>query len=114
MLIIGGSFTTLNGADNHAWLINGNNIPSGIENIDGSLAFSISPNPGTDYFNFKTGHSESISRVNIYDLQGRLLKEINQHGDLSISTNDLLAGMYFIRCYKDNGEASGFEKWVKQ
>ena len=59
--------------------------------------FFISPNPSDSFI--KINYFDVLpDYFEIYNINGRLIKmgEINDENDLTISTNDLSSGMYFI------------------
>lgn len=63
------------------------------------VQIEVYPNPSSDYvyIDFK-GQNFSEEHIYIYDLNGRLVKEIKADGDLTrVQTSDLAAGQYFIK-----------------
>ncbi|MDH4471297.1 MAG: Type 1 glutamine amidotransferase-like domain-containing protein [Fluviicola sp.] len=66
-----------------------------------SIDFSVSPNPVTDVLAIQS--SESIHAVNIYTVQGILVKAISYSETIDVS--DLPAGIYMIECISTNGSA---------
>jgi subtilisin-like proprotein convertase family protein len=70
------------------------------EDIDLSTTVDLFPNPARDQINvsFAQQLNGNIT-LSIIDMQGRLLntqKEQNLHGNLTIDTNDLIDGIYFM------------------
>ncbi len=59
----------------------------------------IYPNPVTDISTFDTGKFNNIEFINIYSLEGILIKQINTKGrnKIIISRKNYLPGMYFYR-----------------
>ncbi len=67
-------------------------------------AFSVYPNPTTDVLTIETLNSTQINTVEIFDINGRLLKklDINTNDDLNIDVNPLSAGFYFLKISKQS------------
>lgn len=73
---------------------------SGQENknliISSPLPFKIYPNPANSYFNISL--SENIDCLKIYDISGRLVKNIKiSNKRSSIPLFDIKTGIYFVR-----------------
>lgn len=77
-------------------------------------AVSIYPNPATDVLNLKVSDSNTISSVQIVDLNGRQVftKSFENVSDTQINVNDLSAGMYLINI--TSGDKSVTKKFLKQ
>ncbi|MEO0090349.1 MAG: T9SS type A sorting domain-containing protein [candidate division WOR-3 bacterium] len=61
--------------------------------------FKIYPNPANSYFNISL--LENVDRLKIYDISGRLVKNIkisNKRNSLSLS--DIKTGIYFVRVWQ--------------
>ena len=57
----------------------------------------IYPNPASDYININT---EKIKSINIYDLQGKLMKSIDCKDDITnVNISDFAKGVYFIETF---------------
>ena len=70
----------------------------GIENTYKPLDISIYPNPANDYIFIKTNDSEKFSKVQLLDLNGKVVVEINEENSFQkIDTKNLPSGMYIIR-----------------
>jgi len=65
-------------------------------------SFNIFPNPTTGNVTFE---GIGLSRVEIYDIQGRKLNEYNATNKLQINVNHLNNGIYFVRMYSEKGMA---------
>ena len=67
-------------------------------------SFSIFPNPSTGSV---TIEGEGVNRIEIYDVQGRILFEQNAEGRKQnvINVSHLQAGIYFVRIYSENNVA---------
>ncbi|WP_224484392.1 PKD domain-containing protein [Robertkochia aurantiaca] len=70
------------------------------------------PNPGSDYIRLATGdQSPSKSLFRIFDINGRLVKEVNpefQSGVYTISTSDLQNGNYILSSESTDGVSSSY------
>ncbi len=70
----------------------------GIESAYKPLNISIYPNPANDYIFIKTNDSEKFSKVQLLDLNGKVVVEINEENSFQkIDTKNLPSGMYIIR-----------------
>ena len=110
ILVVGG-FAFGAGPIQYCELINGNDL-TGIKEISQLQGFSISPNPGVDYFNFVMPN-QNPTHLGIYDLQGKLQLETKQNGSHPVNTTALAAGTYLILLYDENNQPIGVQKWVK-
>lgn len=86
-------------------------------NQENSIAFSIYPNPTRDFINVAFGmlSFSQGARIELYDLQGRKLKETpitHLQATYVFSTDDLPAGQYLIRVI--SGEAVETKRVVVQ
>ena len=75
-----------------------------IANFQNQGKFTILPNPATDIIDIKS-NKQSIEAVFIYNVSGRLIKEIKNlyKDDLSINIADFEKGMYFLKIKNSNG-----------
>jgi hypothetical protein len=66
----------------------------------------VFPNPSSNVFNFKKNNTAIIlNRINVYDLQGKKVADINNTGSINLSF--LPAGIYFFSAQKDNDIVNG-------
>lgn len=66
---------------------------------------SLYPNPVRDVMNISAG--ESIQRVRVYDLTGRMVKQANPNtADFSLDVADLSKGVYFVKLNAGDREAT--------
>jgi glucose/arabinose dehydrogenase len=81
--------------------------------IDTSLAstsfeksgFSIYPNPAKSEFFVKSNTNDPISKVQLFDLTGKLLlTQTIENSEKSISTSGLTSGIYFVTATTKNGK----------
>lgn len=80
--------------------------PAGVEEY--TAESTVYPNPATDVINIKT--SDNVERVEIYNMQGQLVKmEVNVE---NISVRDLSNGVYMLKLTTDKG--SSMHKIVKR
>lgn len=68
-----------------------------------SFDFTLSPNPTTDELHIQS--AEHIARIEILNLQGKLLRQFNQP-DAAISLQSLPDGMYFVKAIDRDGHFS--------
>jgi hypothetical protein len=59
-----------------------------------NITHTLFPNPADDFFSI-TGLQSTT--VYIYDISGKLIKEINNYSSETINTTDLTKGIYFIK-----------------
>jgi hypothetical protein len=69
------------------------------ETLENSL--KLYPNPVTNILTIES-NSVAISKVEIYSILGKKIKEINSNFSF-ITTDNLSSGIYFIRIYSENG-----------
>lgn len=76
--------------------------------------FSIAPNPASDYFTISTKNNTTVENVQILDMNGRVVKNIQNSFDnqSNISISDLNMGVYFVKVKSQNG--IGTSKIVKK
>ena len=74
--------------------------PTEINDLN-NIAFTISPNPTSNYFYLQTNNS--IENISIYNITGNKIKEIkNVVGDLNyIDVNEIPAGQYLVEVIAD-------------
>jgi|GEM_PF-5634603 len=74
------------------------NIQSIVNSIkaNASFSYSIFPNPFSDYITV-TLPLDEFSRIDIFDIQGRLYRQMRISGINKIDLSELVAGQYFIR-----------------
>lgn len=70
------------------------------DNTSENLLFTISPNPTTDFINFKT--NVEIDTLEIYSVSGNLLFKENRLNENSLSLSHLSSGIYFVKAYSLN------------
>lgn len=76
--------------------------------------FSIQPNPVNDVFTLTSKNGVALEKVNIIDINGRIVNEVNVSGAESVQINvsDLTAGVYFVKVQSDLGV--GTSKIIKK
>lgn len=79
-----------------------------------SKSFSIYPNPVDNVLNLSSKTNTAFNSVQIFDLNGRVVKNTNVNGviESQINVSDLHAGMYFVEVTSDNGKATS--KFIKK
>jgi hypothetical protein len=77
-------------------------IVSGTENSSEVNDVKIFPNPTDNFVNVQVSNKSEFSTLNVYDLNGRLVKQKQLVDDLSIiSLEDLPAGIYTMQILND-------------
>ena len=77
----------------------------GVESIESSTGVTMYPNPAKQQLFIKNQSSVSLERVEIYDVSGRLVSNIDVSGGTRTKTIHLLnvsKGMYFVNIYSEN------------
>lgn len=76
--------------------------------------FSIQPNPVNDVFNITAKNGATLNKVQVIDINGRVVSETNVSGSESVQVNvsDLTAGVYFVKAQSDLGV--GTSKIIKK
>lgn len=76
--------------------------------------FSIYPNPAKSTINLNSKNGVQINKVQILDINGRVVNEINPSNvsEIQINISELNAGVYFVKAQSENGV--GTTKIVKQ
>lgn len=76
-------------------------VPSGIQQLQAGReeVVLLYPNPASDVFNLKS--SNAFDHVELYDLNGRLVKEedTNHSEQATVNTADLGNGIYFVKIF---------------
>lgn len=76
--------------------------------------FSIQPNPVNDVFTLSTKNGVSIEKVEVVDINGRVVSQVNASTTEAVQVNvsDLNSGVYFVRVQSDLGV--GTSKIIKK
>lgn len=72
------------------------------------FTFNVYPNPARDILNVEGSASMGIE---IYDIQGRILRSLQSEGSTAVDISDMSAGVYFIRLVTSG--SSSVMKFVK-
>jgi hypothetical protein len=93
-----------------------NVVITGVLNTDSffSQNFSIYPNPIESVVNLNSKNGNQINKVQILDLNGRLIKEVTPSGlsEIQVNVSNLNAGVYFVKVQSDLGV--GTSKIIKK
>ena len=75
--------------------------------------FSVYPNPSTGLVNLASKNNTTINTIQITDLNGHVVRNINTNGisETQINISDFTAGMYFLNVQTDSG--SGTTKIIR-
>jgi len=88
------------------------NTTTGIGGDAKEQYISVYPNPAADVLHIKTGTVPDHSTLDIYDMQGQLVKSFAVvPGSTTVSVNDFPAGVYFCRV-KNNMTTGELQKLV--
>ncbi|MCK6648129.1 MAG: T9SS type A sorting domain-containing protein [Bacteroidia bacterium] len=76
--------------------------------------FILYPNPALDQISIVTQDVNAIQKISVYDLTGRLVKDMNNiHSkETAINISDLESGIYFLTV--NDGKRSQTKKFIKQ
>jgi len=87
-------------------------IPQGINEVD-EIECLVFPIPAKDVLNIQTEHS--INSVEIYDMNGKLLRLISPNSDhiASMNLTSLSSGIYFVKVVDVNQKVA-IKKFIKQ
>jgi len=95
---------------------NGQNVSTAT--LENSIAFSVTPNPVSDYMEINFTMTESIPMtIALYNTQGQLIRTLYEdkpslgEQKLSFSRGDLPVGVYFVSVSSE-GKVLGYEKIV--
>ena len=90
-------------SQNFSLIVSGVNQTLSTTNFNGNL-LNIYPNPTSDKL-FVNTSVVTVSKYEVYDLQGRLVKsaKVNDLKSFHIDLNDIFSGMYLVQIYSNNG-----------
>jgi hypothetical protein len=113
LLIIVGSSQRTNAKIGSTFYIDGvDDNWTGISKKFNNSSDFISPNPATTHFTWNN-LSKGVSRVELYDISGKLVFTENIQKDIvSISTAQLNNGVYFAKAYTLNSELVSLKKVI--
>jgi len=67
----------------------------------------VFPNPSNDFVNISA--TKKITRIEIVDAQGRLIKSTNENSsEVKIDVSDLAKGIYFLKVLDENSNSETF------
>ncbi len=75
------------------WNVEANNIDINIAKYQ----IDIYPNPATEFFKIKNSNISNEKLVEIYNIQGKKIKEYKYKQDITYNINDLKKGIYIIK-----------------
>ncbi len=82
---------------------------------EASLVLNLFPNPGTDGFNLNLKHRVEQARIQLHDMQGRLVLDRPVNGiNIHVSIPDLRPGLYAVSLRACNGPILQSLRWVKE
>lgn len=104
--------TLVGGSQNFSLIVSGSNVVLNTESFikDG---ITVYPNPSKDWLTIDAA-STTLEKIYFYDLQGRLVKQINSNGlnKEQINIQDLSSGVYYLNVVTSEGSIS--KKIVKE
>ena len=86
-------------------------VPTAINFNDDSPLFSIFPNPSNDFITIETLRGET-ERIDIYDLNGRLICSVASRKSIKIDVSSWEGGMYSIQ-WINNNKVIANSKFIK-
>lgn len=75
-------------------------LPTGLK--ENNFEFSVRPNPASDVVNIQLADG-GIHQVNITDISGKLLMQLNANKSLKVDVSSLPAGLYFVEVTGNTG-----------
>ncbi len=69
----------------------------------------VYPNPASNLVNITSNYNLSINKLSIYDLNGRLVKEINGNNLNKINISKLTNGIYLLKAVNDENKKAVFK-----
>lgn len=88
-------------------------INVGLEESKSDIGWTLFPNPTQSYFYIKNNKNKSIEKVEIYNMEGRLISAIIDPTD-RIQTASWTSGIYFIKIFEKNTDNIFTQKIIKQ
>ena len=74
----------------------------GINTNDAEQSISVYPNPANKFINIKSNNNDKINKVKFFDINGKLLKEINNPESITrLTIDEFSVGIYFITIQTD-------------
>ncbi len=88
---------------------------SGVSNINNQNSFyKIYPVPVTQNLSIEIMNESKVERIELFDLQGKLLSTQNSEGKkFSLDVHSLISGTYLLKIFYDDGKID-FEKFIKE
>jgi hypothetical protein len=79
-----------------------------VNHVAEKVNFTVSPNPASTMVSINSSISTSISNVQMFDLNGRMVKSVNVDNlsNTNVSISDLAAGVYMMKITSENGIVS--------
>ncbi len=105
------------GSQDYTIIVTGIDENLSLTSLDAS-DFAISPNPVGDSFSINTNTSLSVDEISIFDIQGRIVKQVLIDssslfsGEYSIDSTSLVSGVYLVRI--KSGDSFVTKKIVKK
>ncbi len=85
----------------------------GITSNELSKSVKIYPNPISDAINFQTPNNIDITRIEVTDINGKIIKSVQKEFiSNSLNLSDLNSGLYFLNIYSNDGKAS--KRFIKK
>ncbi len=87
-------------------------MTTSIDELTGSDAFYVFPNPATNEINIQSNAGLPISTLEFYDLSGKLVRSMQTNSNLSIDISALPVGSFILKAYAE-GVFSGVTKVMR-
>ena len=104
-------------SQNYSLIVSGIDETLSNDSFTDSNAIKVYPNPSTQFLTISNIIDKGVSNINVYDLNGRLIKGVNlvpnSLNDYTLSTQDFNEGMYILKIQFINGEIS-YHKFLKR
>ncbi|MEK8180717.1 T9SS type A sorting domain-containing protein [Flavobacterium buctense] len=86
----------------------------GVNEANEVATFSVFPNPSTNNFTITSSNSSTINGVEMFDINGRIVKslEFDNLSSADVNIADLSQGVYMLKISSDNGSVT--QKVIKQ
>lgn len=88
-------------ADPHRFVVNAEEIPDDVTDVQGQISVLLYPNPAVDRFVVR---GEDLAQLKVYNAMGQLVAEcqLNQQTN-NFTCKDWPAGVYYLSIYSDSG-----------
>ena len=91
-----------------------NRWPVGVEDLvaDEQNNYRVYPNPANNYIAIKGDYAFDSKQIEVYSIQGKLLRSIGSYSGEPIRTDDLSSGFYLVRMLDVSGNQIFTDKFI--